>query len=122
MDDLTVELIKTLLHQQNKSQKDLADYLGVPKQKVSNWMTGVVKSYQKYIPQIAVFLGVSVSDLFPSARDIPLSAESNTKENHPLQTNDLTTSELELLKAFRAADPALQRAALSVLKSGEQSD
>lgn len=116
MDDLTVELIKTLLHQQNKSQKDLADYLGVPKQKVSNWMTGVVKSYQKYIPQIAVFLGVSVNDLFPSARDIP---PADTEENHPLQTSDLTTSELELLKAFRAADPALQRAALSVLKSGE---
>lgn len=47
--DPTIEYIKVLLRQQDKSQKDLANYLGIPPQKVSNWMTGIVKSYQKYL-------------------------------------------------------------------------
>ena len=46
-----------------------------------------------------------------------LRGETDIKEKHPLQTSDLTVSEQEMLKAFREADPALQRAALSVLRS-----
>lgn len=46
-----------------------------------------------------------------------LRGETDIKERHPLQTSDLTASEQEMLKAFREADPALQRAALSVLRS-----
>lgn len=191
--DSTVIHIRELLHQQNKSQKDLANYLGVPQQKVSNWMTGVVKSYQKYLPQIAAFFGIPVSELFSPAEDedaqespetsqeqstfigrmnalfyetgvkktfvadrlnrnrtifndwekgksVPsddqleivaealgttaayLRGETDIKERHPLQTSDLTASEQEMLKAFREAGPALQRAALSVLRSAENKD
>lgn len=46
-----------------------------------------------------------------------LRGETDIKERPPLQTSDLTASEQEMLKAFREADPALQRAALSVLRS-----
>ena len=51
-----------------------------------------------------------------------LRGETDIKERHPLQTSDLTASEQEMLKAFREAGPALQRAALSVLRSVENED
>ena len=68
--DPTIEYIKVLLRQQDKSQKDLANYLGIPPQKVSNWMTGIVKSYQKYLTQIAAFPNVSVDVLLSPPQDV----------------------------------------------------
>lgn len=73
--DSTIDTIKALLRQQNKSQKDLANYLGIPPQKVSNWMTGVVKSYQKYLTQIAAFLNVSVDVLLAPPQNATYGSE-----------------------------------------------
>ena len=73
--DPTIEYIKVLLRQQDKSQKDLANYLGIPPQKVSNWMTGIVKSYQKYLTQIAAFLNVSVDVLLSPPQDVTFGSE-----------------------------------------------
>lgn len=105
--DYTLEKIKFLLSQRHGAQRDLADFLGVSKQTVSNWVTGRAKSYNDYLPKIAEFFEISVTELVPPPK------------TPQVQISDLSSDELAMLKAFRAADPALQRAALSVLKSGE---
>ena len=59
----TIDRICDLLEKQNKSQKDLADHLGIGKNRITDWKTGRIHSYTKYLPQIAEFLGVSVDHL-----------------------------------------------------------
>ena len=105
--DYTLEKIKSLLSQRHGAQRDLVARLGVSKQTVSNWVNGRAKSYNDYLPQIAEFFGISIAELVPPSK------------NPQIQLADLSSDELAMLKAFREADPALQRAALSVLKSGE---
>ena len=59
----TIDKISALLSEQGKKQKDLTDYLGIPKAAFTDWKSGRVKSYTKYLPQIAEFFGVSVDYL-----------------------------------------------------------
>lgn len=66
---ITQELIK-----RNKTQKDLTDFLGVHKNTYSAWNAGRNKSYNKYIYQIADFLGVSVDYLRGDSDDVGTSA------------------------------------------------
>ena len=60
---ITIDRICDLLEKQNKSQKDLADYLGIGKNRITDWKAGRIHSYTKYLPQIAEFFGVSVDQL-----------------------------------------------------------
>lgn len=48
---------------QGKKQVDLTNYLGLTKNVFTDWKAGRNNSFQKYLPQIAEFLGVSVDDL-----------------------------------------------------------
>lgn len=59
----TLEIISSLLKEQGKTQKELCEFLGIKKNAFTNWKSGVNKSYVKYLPQIADFLGVSVDYL-----------------------------------------------------------
>ena len=59
----TIDKMSALLSEQGKKQKDLTDYLGIPKAAFTDWKSGRVKSYTKYLPQIAEFFGVSVDYL-----------------------------------------------------------
>ncbi|MBQ8718914.1 MAG: helix-turn-helix domain-containing protein [Clostridia bacterium] len=62
MDDFlqrTFELMKA----QGKKNKDLADHLGVTPQRVTDWKSGRIFSYSKYMDKIADFLGVSADYL-----------------------------------------------------------
>ncbi len=52
-----------LLKAQGKKHKDLADHLGVSPQRVTDWKSGRIFSYSKYMDRIAEFLGVSVDYL-----------------------------------------------------------
>lgn len=45
------------------SQSDLADHLGLHRNNITDWKSGKSKSYTKYLPQIAEFLGVSIDYL-----------------------------------------------------------
>lgn len=59
----TLDIVSDLLKTQNKSQKDLTDFLGIKKNAFTNWKNGHTKSYKKYLPQIADFLSVSIDYL-----------------------------------------------------------
>ncbi len=58
--------ILNYLESSGKSQKDLADQLKISKNCVTEWKSGRSRSYMKYVPQIAEFLGVTVDMLYAS--------------------------------------------------------
>ena len=55
--------ISRLLEEKGLKQKDLTDFLGISKNCFTDWKSGKSSSYNKYLPQIAEFLGVSVDYL-----------------------------------------------------------
>lgn len=59
----TLNKICALLEQQGKKQKDLTDFLGISKNSFTDWKSGRIKSYNKHLPAIAEFLGVSTDYL-----------------------------------------------------------
>ena len=57
------KLLKYYLMLNDKSQKDLVDYLGVSQSAVSNWITGIRLPDMETVSKIAKFLHVDVQDL-----------------------------------------------------------
>lgn len=51
--------ILLLLEQQQKQQKDLADFLGINRNNITDWKSGKSKSYNKYLYQIATYLNTT---------------------------------------------------------------
>jgi transcriptional regulator with XRE-family HTH domain len=58
--DIMLQRILLLLGDRHGSVKELADFLGVSGNTVTNWKSGLAKSYTKYAPQIAEYYGVSL--------------------------------------------------------------
>ena len=73
------DTISRLLTEQNKTQKELSDYLGLAQSRVSDWKSGRVKSYTKYVDKIAGFFNVS-SDYLLGADEIKNRATSEDME------------------------------------------
>ena len=59
----TLDTILVILKRKNLRQKDLTDYLGLSKNAVTEWKAGRNDSYRKKLPEIAEFLGVTVTEL-----------------------------------------------------------
>ncbi len=59
----TLDKIYSLMKAKGKTQKELADYLGLSKSAFTGWKNGNNKSYRKYISEIAEFLDVSADYL-----------------------------------------------------------
>lgn len=59
-----LENIKKMLEEQKKTQIELCTHLGLQKQAFTDWNGGKSKSYLQFIPQIAEFFGVSISELY----------------------------------------------------------
>ena len=70
----TFDRIDSLLKQQGKKQTELCKYLGISKNRYTDWKAGRIQSYSKHLSKIAEFLGVSVDYLLgqpekPTAED-----------------------------------------------------
>lgn len=77
--DITIKRIVDELKAQNKKQTDLADFIGVTGNVITDWKSGRIKSYTKYIHGIADFLGVSVEYL---------KGETDQKEKPPIPMDE----------------------------------
>lgn len=86
---MEIHKIFEMMTSQGKSGKDLAVYLNVTQQTVTNWKIGVSESYKKRLPEIAVFLNTTVEEL----AGIPLHAE---------KPDSLSEHEVQLIQAYRA--------------------
>lgn len=59
----TINRIIVLLKEQNKTQKELTDYLGLDKSTFSQWKKGTNTSYTKYYAEIADFFNVPINNI-----------------------------------------------------------
>lgn len=64
------ERMAELLKQQNKTEQELAEHLGISKNSVRMWKYKQELPPQKYIDKVAAFLGVSVSFLKTGVPDV----------------------------------------------------
>lgn len=78
----TINKITALLKEQKRSQSELTDYLGVNKSIFTQWKKGQNNSYLKYLPQLAEFFGVSVSEFFDEGetKNAPVYLDNETRE------------------------------------------
>ena len=63
------------------SQKYITSSLGLSQQAFSEWKAGRTKSYMKYLPQIAVVLGVSVDYLLGRDEKAPAPEEPEQEQD-----------------------------------------
>ena len=98
----TLDKICALLEQNGKKQKDLTDFLGISKNSFTDWKSGRIKSYNKHLPEIAKFLGVSVDYLLGVEKKSPVPADSDEALMFALYGNDNKDVTPELLDEVRA--------------------
>ena len=102
--DLTMQRILEEMQLQNKQQTELGEYLTVTPNVVTDWKSGRLKSYKKYLHAIADFLNVSVEYLKGETdkKEKPLSEnEERLKELYEITAN-FSETEIQLLKAYAA--------------------
>ena len=66
--DAVLDRIFEAMKAQGKKNKELAAYLGLSPQRVTDWKSGRIASYSKYMDKIAAFLGVSTDYLLTGQR------------------------------------------------------
>lgn len=59
----TLDKIISVMKMKKIPQNKLTEHLGLSKSTFSSWKSGKNESYRKYLPEIAEFIGVSVSYL-----------------------------------------------------------
>ena len=74
VDKISIELEKA-----NKKQKDLCVFLGINGNVFTAWKSGKNKSYEKHLPKIAEFFGISVEELMGKEKS---PAGAGLKEKH----------------------------------------
>ena len=88
----TLDIILKELKKQHKTQKELAEYLGMSKNAVSEWKSGRNTAYMKHLPQIAIFLNVPIDTLI-GMDDIRVEAH-----NEPIYLDDETREIIDSLR------------------------
>lgn len=73
---LTINRIIDLLKVQSKSQNDLAEYLSIGKQVITDWKSGKSESYKKRLPEISEYLNTTIEYLLGKTDD-PTADETN---------------------------------------------
>jgi transcriptional regulator with XRE-family HTH domain len=68
--DIMLERILKLIGDKRGAIKDLATYLGISGNNISDWKSGRAKSYRLYLPQIAEYYGVSLDWLSGNSEEI----------------------------------------------------
>ena len=90
--------ITKALKQSGKTQKELCHYIGISQNAYTNWKSGHMKSYEKYLPQIADFLNVSIYDLLGEPE----------KEKSP-SIEEPSELEVQFMNSFRELTPEQQK-------------
>ena len=98
----TIDKIILLLDESGKSQKEFADFLGITKNAITDWKSGRIKSYRKYIPKIAEFFDVSTDYLLSD--DVNTSTqESETPSISELMEGFLKLSQEDKVEFIKLA-------------------
>jgi transcriptional regulator with XRE-family HTH domain len=84
--DIMLERILKLIGNKRGAIKELATYLGISGNNISDWKSGRAKSYRLYLPQIAEYYGVSLDWLSGNSEEIKKPA---TPEGYELSDLDM---------------------------------
>ena len=104
--DKTLELIIDLIGPKHGATKELAEYLGITPNVVTNWKNGSNKSYRKYLKEIADYFEVSVEYLKGNENaDIKKAPASKRDER-----------EEEFVEMFKHLNPEQQDLVIAQLK------
>lgn len=97
----TIDRISHMLKLQNKTQRSLADHLGIHKSTISLWQNGSCHSYNRYLPEIADFFDITIDEL---VRD---KSPQKTNEYMPVivkaKNHGVTADELSIALNFAIA-------------------
>ena len=99
-----LDRITNALKEKKKTQKELCEYVGISKNAYTNWKSGHMKSYERYLPKIAEFLGVSVDYLL---------GNTDKKES----PSDISEDDKMVLQAFKSLTAEQQESLLSLMRS-----
>ncbi len=89
----TAERIFDLLDRSGMEQKKFAELIGATDKIVSKWRTSGLKSYRKYLPQIADVLGTTVEYLLTGKKEEPAAEDSSGREKEFVQLFQKLTPE-----------------------------
>jgi len=91
-----------LLKESGKKNKDLADYLGVGKSTVTNWLSGNSSIDIERIPQICDYFNISVNELFGMAKRYQSPDEQELLSLYRRMSDDMKKTLLETARNFAA--------------------
>ena len=102
--DLTMQRIINEMELQGKQQTELGEHLGVTANIITDWKSGRLKSYKKYLHGIADFLNVPVEYLRGETDQKEKPSTENDERLHELykMTEGLNEAEILALKSFVA--------------------
>lgn len=108
------ERITELVESSEKSQSDLAADIGISKQTLSAWITGQNSPRIPTVSALASYFGVTIPwlngfDVSKYDDSMPIMKEV------PVKVPDLSTDELHLIDAWRAADEGIKAAVRKLL-------
>lgn len=110
--EIYFERIKPLFDSSGLESSALEREIGLPRGKIYDWNSGRVKSYDKYLPQIAAYFHVPVDYL---------TGASDEKTPAPVGGDGLSAREWELILKFRAAPESYRASAEVLLESAPPS-
>ena len=91
-----------LLRNSGKKNKDLADYLGVGKSTVTNWLSGNSSIDIERIPQICDYFDISVDTFFGMAKRYQSPDEQELLSLYRQMSDDMKKTLLETARNFAA--------------------
>ncbi len=106
--DIFQENLIHFLETRGKTQKDLAEYVGVTKSTVSGWIHGVSYPRADAMEQICNYFGINLSKL----------VESRSREE--AFADSLSFEECQLVTAYRKADSGTQASVRKLLDIPEE--
>ena len=104
--------LKKLRDQKGVSQQEFAHEIGVAQSAVGNWESGTREP--RTIEQLE-----KIADYFDVTIDYLLGREGSKEKPTPTDGDGLSEEQLEIVRLFKSAPPALRAAALAVLRSAE---
>lgn len=103
------ERIRPLFDGSPLTNAELERKIGIKPKTINKWNSGYVKSYDKYIPQIASYFHVSTDYLLGNTDD---PEPPGRKERLPAQGGELSEKDVRLIQWFRSLPLEKQKAIL----------
>jgi transcriptional regulator with XRE-family HTH domain len=73
--------LRIIRNKKNISQQAIADFLNIDRRTYMSWESGEATIKSPYLPKLAEFLQVEISDLFPKTNDIIINQQNTDNKD-----------------------------------------